>query len=63
MDNTMKPAMKLAALLLAVVVSTSAAEDWTPEPGFVSLFNGKDLSGWCFREKTKKDDPNAGAVV
>src|SRR5262249_25599899 len=20
-----------------------------PEPGFVSLFNGRDLTGWCFR--------------
>lgn len=25
-----------------------------PEPGFTSLFNGKDLSGWCFREKKNK---------
>jgi lysophospholipase L1-like esterase len=22
---------------------------FVPEPGFVSLFNGKDLTGWCFR--------------
>src|SRR4051812_32830387 len=23
--------------------------EYTPEPGFISLFNGKDLSGWGFR--------------
>ena len=26
-------------------------EDFTMEPGFVSLFNGKDLTGWGFRAK------------
>ena len=26
-------------------------EDFAMEPGFVSLFNGKDLSGWGFRAK------------
>lgn len=34
-----------------------------PEEGYVSLFNGKDLTGWCFRQKTKKDDPNPGAIL
>jgi lysophospholipase L1-like esterase len=28
---------------------------FTPEPGFVSLFNGKDLSGWCFRPTSEAD--------
>jgi lysophospholipase L1-like esterase len=42
---------------------------FTPEPGFVSLFNGKDLTGWGFRptseadkesaRKWKASDPNA----
>jgi lysophospholipase L1-like esterase len=42
---------------------------FTPEPGFVSLFNGKDLTGWGFRpssdadkesaRKWQADDPNA----
>jgi len=27
------------------------SEDFTMEPGFVSLFNGKDLTGWGFRAK------------
>ncbi|MCE9525420.1 MAG: DUF1080 domain-containing protein [Planctomycetales bacterium] len=28
---------------------------FTPEAGFVSLFNGKDLSGWCFRDQKTLD--------
>ena len=42
---------------------------FTPEPGFVSLFNGKDLTGWGFRPTSDADkeaarkwqagDPNA----
>ncbi|TDU70563.1 uncharacterized protein DUF1080 [Prosthecobacter fusiformis] len=58
--------MKLRHLLplLAIgLLSTTQAEDFTPEPGFISLFNGKDLSGWCFREKTKKDNPNPGTIL
>lgn len=56
--------MKPVLLLLSLLAVTSLhAEDWTPEPGFTSLFNGKDLSGWCFRAKTEKKDPQVGAVV
>lgn len=52
------------ALLTAVCLAAPLhAEDWKPEEGFISLFNGKDLTGWCFREKTKKDDPNPGAIL
>jgi hypothetical protein len=50
----------LAVLSLTLHLS---AQDWQPEQGFVSLFNGKDLTGWCFRAKTEKTDPNAGAVL
>ena len=52
----------LHLLLIAIAVS-ARAEDWIPEPGFVSLFNGKDLTGWCFREKTDRKSPAAGAVA
>jgi hypothetical protein len=48
--------------LLALPLAATAA-DWQPEPGFVSLFNGKDLTGWCFREKTDKAATQAGAVT
>jgi len=34
-----------------MVVSQLKAEDWAPEAGYASLFNGKDLTGWCFRDK------------
>lgn len=55
--------MKRLALLLALTATFAQAQDWTPEPGFIALFNGKDLTGWCFREKTKKDNPNPGTIL
>lgn len=54
--------MRLLITLLAVT-TLAHADDWTPEPGFISLFNGKDLSGWCYRAKTKKDDPKPGEIL
>lgn len=54
---------RIAALCLALATLPLHAEDWQPEAGFTSLFNGKDLTGWCFREKTKKDDPNPGTIT
>lgn len=50
-------------LLASLAISSAHADDWQPEPGFVSLFNGKDLTGWCFRAKTDKKDPNPGAIT
>jgi hypothetical protein len=41
---TRRFAVSLAAALCAV--APVAAADNTPPPGFVALFNGKDLSGW-----------------
>ncbi|QNN25464.1 DUF1080 domain-containing protein [Planctomycetales bacterium ZRK34] len=41
----------------------AGSEDWQPEAGFRSLFNGHDLTGWCFRAKTKRDDPKIGEVL
>lgn len=43
-------------------------DDFKPEPGFVSLFNGKDLTGWGFRvtpprRKPKNPRPNAPVFV
>ena len=43
---------------LAVSVLTTLAvraADFTPEAGFVSLFNGKDLTGWCYSPEDKFD--------
>lgn len=50
-------------LLASLAISSARADDWQPEPGFLSLFNGKDLTGWCFRAKTDKKDPNPGAIT
>lgn len=43
-------------------------DTFRPEPGFVSLFNGKDLTGWGFRKtpprrKPKKPNPNRPKFV
>jgi lysophospholipase L1-like esterase len=31
------------------------SDPFTPEPGFVSLFNGRDLTGWGFRPSSESD--------
>jgi hypothetical protein len=41
----------VAALAIAAVISTEAgqaADDFKPEAGYTSLFNGKDLTGWRY---------------
>jgi hypothetical protein len=45
--------MKFLPPLLAVVLFPLAlfADDWKPEAGFVSLFNGKDLTGWHYKDE------------
>lgn len=54
----------LACTVAAFMLSLSLhAADFTPDPGFESLFNGKDLSGWCFREKVDRKAPAVGAVT
>jgi hypothetical protein len=54
------------AALFAVSLFLAApvrADDWKPEEGFKSLFNGKDLTGWCFRAKPEKNSPKVGEVA
>jgi hypothetical protein len=52
----------LFALALALLPSPVKAADFKPEPGYVSLFNGKDLTGWgyqngaAFDGKTESSD-------
>jgi hypothetical protein len=57
--------MKTLPLFLAALFLTTSvhADDWKPEAGFKSLFNGKDLTGWCFRAKTKKEETKAGEIL
>jgi len=48
--------MKTLHLLLALVSLTAftvRADDWKPEDGFTSLFNGQNLTGWHY-----KNDPD-----
>jgi hypothetical protein len=44
----------LALAFLATAISAARSEDFKPEPGFVSLYNGKDLTGWGYRDKEQK---------
>jgi hypothetical protein len=60
--------MRLRNLLLTLfgflLGSTLYADDWQPDPQFRSLFNGKDLTGWCFRAKENRKSPRMiGEVV
>ena len=54
---------KWAAALRPVFATLGFLEtepcEFTPEPGFVSLFNGKDLTGWGFRASSEADKENA----
>ncbi len=51
-------------LCLALALCTPAfADEWKPDAGFISLFNGTDLTGWCFRAKTDKTATQAGAIT
>jgi hypothetical protein len=45
--NRMLPTLLLLGLLW-LSAGTTAADDFKPEPGFTSLFNGKDLTGWDY---------------
>ena len=52
--------MKLTHLLpaLALLLTTTLAvraDDWKPEDGFTSLFNGKDLTGWHYKDEPALD--------
>ena len=36
-------------VVAAVLLLPARAADWQPEPGFTSLFNGRDLTGWRYK--------------
>jgi hypothetical protein len=59
----MKASSRTASLCLlafALVLPARAAEN-TPPPGFVALFNGKDLTGWKGLLKSPLDNPSKRA--
>ena len=64
-----KWAAALRPVFATLGLSETTADPFTPEEGFVSLFNGRDLTGWGFRQTSDADreraakwrasDPNA----
>jgi len=64
-------AAALRPVLATLRLVETAAEGFTPEEGFESLFNGQDLTGWGYRPTSEADkasairwqasDPNAAA--
>ncbi len=57
----MKTALRVGAFACLVAVALSAADTFKLETGFVSLFNGKDLTGWCYRDGQRTDEKVADA--
>lgn len=49
--------------ILCFCISSLHADDWKPQPGFKSLFNGEDLTGWCFRVKTPRTETKPGEIL
>ena len=43
------------ALLLVTTFTAVRADDWKPDDGFLSLFNGKDLTGWHYKDEPDLD--------
>jgi lysophospholipase L1-like esterase len=56
--------LKWAAALRPILATLGFLEtepyEFTPEPGFVSLFNGRDLTGWGFQPTSDADKESAG---
>lgn len=44
-----RSALFAALVVLCSMLTPAKAADFEPEPGYVSLFNGKDLTGWGYR--------------
>lgn len=49
-----KWAKALRPVLATLKLIETEADEFAPEPGFRSLFNGKDLTGWGFRPTTEQ---------
>ena len=43
------------SLLFCAAIFPGLAEEFKPEPGFISLINGKDLTGWGYKPDEKFD--------
>ena len=49
------------SLFLCITATSVRAEDFKPEPGFISLINGKDLTGWRYKPDEKFDGKTAAS--
>jgi len=54
-----KWAAALRPVFSTLGLSETGADAFTPEEGFESLFNGRDLTGWGYRPTTEKDKASA----
>ncbi|HEY0456821.1 MAG TPA: GDSL-type esterase/lipase family protein, partial [Verrucomicrobiae bacterium] len=54
-----KWAAALRPILATLDFLDTTPYEFTPEPGFVSLFNGKDLTGWGFEPTSEADKASA----
>ena len=52
----MKIPLLAPVIVCAIAAVALAADTFKVEPGFVSLFNGKDLTGWCYRDGQRTDE-------
>ncbi len=48
-------AAALRPILATLGLADTVPDPFTPEPGFESLFNGRDLTGWGYRPTTEAD--------
>jgi hypothetical protein len=61
--TSMRAQLSIVALLSVSLATAVHADDWQPDPGFRSLFNGRDLTGWCFRTRVDRKSPSVGDVT
>jgi hypothetical protein len=54
-----KWAAALRPILATLGFLETEPDSFTPEPGFISLFNGKDLTGWGYRPTSEEDIQSA----
>jgi len=54
-----KWAAALRPILATLGLSETGPDPFTPEPGFESLFNGRDLTGWGYRPTTEAEKESA----
>ena len=48
-----------ALVLGLAALATARADDFQLEPGYISLFNGQDLTGWCYNKTNSFDGKTA----